>query len=126
MCIRDRLKEEVRVTRSWIGLLVVASFVLGNISVAGRAQSGAGAASGAAPMATSGAVAGVAERRVGHLRHGINLSEWFQAGGDPNGLTKQHFDSAITDEDLALIQAMGFDHVRLCINPCLLYTSRCV
>jgi aryl-phospho-beta-D-glucosidase BglC (GH1 family) len=111
--------KEVGVTRSWIGLLAVASFLcgFGNISVAGRAQRGASAAAGGAPVATSGASAGVAERRAVHLRHGINLSEWFQAGGDPNGLTKQHFDSAITDADLALIQAMGFDHVRLCINP---------
>jgi len=107
------------VTRSWSGLLVVASFVFGfgNIFEAVRAQSGAVAASGAALAPTSGGASGVAQRRASHLRHGINLSEWFQAGGDPNGLTKQHFDSAITDADLALIQAMGFDHVRLCINP---------
>ena len=59
----------------------------------------------------------VAARRAEHLRHGINLSNWFQAGGDPAGLTKPHFDSAITSDDLALIKAMGFDHVRLCINP---------
>jgi len=111
--------KEVRVTRSWIGLLAVASFLCGggNIPVAGRSQSSGVAAPGGGPMATSGASAGVAERRAAHLRHGINLSEWFQAGGDPNGLTKQHFDSAITEADLALIQAMGFDHVRLCINP---------
>jgi hypothetical protein len=81
------------VTRSWIGLLAVASFVFGfgNISVAGRAQSSAVAASGAAQAATSGASAGVAERRAAHLRHGINLSEWFQAGGDPQGTYEAAF-----------------------------------
>ena len=79
-------------TRSWSGLLVVASFVFGfgNIFEAVRAQSGAVAASGAALAPTSGGASGVAQRRASHLRHGINLSEWFQAGGDPNGLTKQH------------------------------------
>ncbi|MFZ3215623.1 MAG: cellulase family glycosylhydrolase [Candidatus Acidiferrales bacterium] len=59
----------------------------------------------------------VAARRAAHLRHGVNLDDWFQAGGDPNGLSKQHYETAISEEDLALIQAMGFDHVRLCINP---------
>ena len=51
----------------------------------------------------------------------INLSNWFQAGGDPAGLTQQHFDTAITDDDLALIKAMGFDHVRIAINPAPLF-----
>jgi len=62
-------------------------------------------------------VSAVAAHRAERLRHGINLSNWFEAGGDPAGLTKPHFDSAITTDDLALIKAMGFDHVRLCINP---------
>ena len=61
--------------------------------------------------------AALAARRAQALRHGINLSNWFQAGGDPAGLTQQHFDTAITDDDLALIKAMGFDHVRVTINP---------
>jgi endoglucanase len=39
------------------------------------------------------------------------------AYGNPKGITKEHFDAAITDQDLALIRAVGFDHVRLCIDP---------
>jgi endoglucanase len=65
--------------------------------------------------------ASVAARRARTLRHGINLSHWFQAGGDPAGLTQQHFDTAVTDADLALVTAMGFDHVRLCVNPAPLF-----
>lgn len=75
--------------------------------------------SGAAASGDGGAA--VAARRAQNLRHGINLSNWFQAGGDPEGLTQQHFDTAITDDDLALIKAMGFDHVRICINPAPLF-----
>jgi len=71
----------------------------------------------AAAQTTTVPASSVATRRAEHLRHGINLSNWFQAGGDPAGLTKPHFDSAITSDDLALIKSMGFDHVRLCINP---------
>jgi aryl-phospho-beta-D-glucosidase BglC (GH1 family) len=61
--------------------------------------------------------AAIAARRAQTLRHGINLSNWFQAGGDPAGLTQQHFETAVTDDDLALVKAMGFDHVRVAINP---------
>jgi len=60
---------------------------------------------------------GVAAGRVAHLRHGINISDWFAQVYDPNGFTKQHFDTAITAHDLDLIQAMGFDHVRLSVDP---------
>ncbi len=75
----------------------------------------------ASAIAQSGDGAAVAARRAQVLRHGINLSNWFQAGGDPAGLTQQHFDTAITDDDLALIKAMGFDHVRIAINPAPLF-----
>jgi aryl-phospho-beta-D-glucosidase BglC (GH1 family) len=74
-----------------------------------------------AAVAQGDSGAAVAARRARTLRHGINLSNWFQAGGDPAGLTQQHFDTAITDDDLALIKAMGFDHVRIAINPAPLF-----
>ena len=80
---------------------------------------GLGAASAQAQSPTGGAA--LAAQRAQHLQHGINLSNWFQAAGDPSGLTQQHIESAITDADLTLIQAMGFDHVRLCINPAPLF-----
>jgi endoglucanase len=57
------------------------------------------------------------EHRLAHLRHGINLSDWFAQLSDPAGYTKEHFETTITAQDLALIHAMDFDHVRLCIDP---------
>ena len=55
--------------------------------------------------------------RLGHLRRGINLSEWFAQVYDPKGYTKEHFETWTTASDIALIKAAGFDHVRLSVNP---------
>jgi endoglucanase len=55
--------------------------------------------------------------RLAHLRHGINLSEWFAQVYDPKGYTKEHFETWMTASDIALIKAAGFDHVRLSVNP---------
>ena len=59
----------------------------------------------------------LAERRAAHLRHGINLSEWFAQVYDQKGYTKEHFETWTTAQDIALIKAMQFDHVRLSVNP---------
>lgn len=80
---------------------------------------GSGAAQKGAPSA-----AGVPAARLAHLRHGINISDWFAQVYDPNGFTKQHFDTAITAHDLDLIQAMGFDHVRLSVDPKPMFHAR--
>ena len=55
-------------------------------------------------------------KRAQHLRHGINLSHWFSQVFDPKGYTKEHFDAYDTAQDIALIKAMGFDHVRFTLN----------
>jgi endoglucanase len=55
--------------------------------------------------------------RLAHLRHGINASEWFAQVYDKRGYTKEHFQAWTTAEDVALMKSMGFDHVRLSINP---------
>src|SRR5437660_457587 len=55
--------------------------------------------------------------RLAHIRHGINLSEWFAQVYDPKGYTKEHFQSWTTAADIALIKSAGFDHVRLSVNP---------
>ena len=55
--------------------------------------------------------------RLAHIRRGINLSEWFAQVWDPKGYTKEHFQTWNTSADIALIKSMGFDHVRLSINP---------
>src|SRR6202171_5884316 len=58
-----------------------------------------------------------AQRRAVHLGHGINLSEWFAQVYDAKGYTKEHFETWNTVQDISLIKAMGFDHVRLSVNP---------
>jgi endoglucanase len=58
----------------------------------------------------------LAFKRAQHLRHGINLSHWFAQVFDPKGYTKEHFDTYDTAQDMALIKAMGFDHVRFTMN----------
>ena len=59
----------------------------------------------------------LAESRAAHLRRGINLSDWFAQVYDPKGYTKEHFESWTTAEDIRLIRSMGFDHVRISVNP---------
>jgi aryl-phospho-beta-D-glucosidase BglC (GH1 family) len=60
---------------------------------------------------------GVPEQRLAHLQHGINLSNWFAQLQDPAAYTKEHFEKSVTPDDIALIRAMGFDHVRLSVDP---------
>ncbi len=59
----------------------------------------------------------VTTARVARLRHGINTSGWFAQVYDKAGYTKEHFQSWTTREDIPLIKSMGFDHVRLSVNP---------
>src|SRR5213082_831786 len=59
----------------------------------------------------------LAQKRGAHLRHGINLSEWFAQVYDQKAYTKEHFETWTTAQDIALIKAMNFDHVRLSVNP---------
>jgi aryl-phospho-beta-D-glucosidase BglC (GH1 family) len=74
------------------------------------AQTSSAASSGSAST-------GVAASRQAHLRHGINLSEWFAQVYDPVGYKKEHFEKWTTATDIALIKSAGFDHVRLSVNP---------
>ena len=52
--------------------------------------------------------------RAQHLKRGINTSGWFGGTGD---YSAARTNSYIDDADLALIAKMGFDHVRLSIDP---------
>ena len=57
-----------------------------------------------------------ATRRAEMLRRGINLSGWFAHGSsDP-----AHLQSEITADDVRRIRRMGFDHVRLPVDPAVL------
>src|SRR5216684_3606498 len=55
--------------------------------------------------------------RLAHIRYGINASEWFAQVYDSKGYTKEHFQNWTTAADIALIKSIGFDHVRLSVNP---------
>jgi endoglucanase len=61
----------------------------------------------------------LATSRLAHLRRGINLSHWFAQSAD---YSKAHLESHTTTEDIALIKSLGFDHVRLTIEPAQLFT----
>ncbi|MBO7531656.1 MAG: cellulase family glycosylhydrolase, partial [Lachnospiraceae bacterium] len=47
------------------------------------------------------------------FRKGINLGGWFSQSDD---LSKDHFDSFITEEDFDIIKGWGLDHVRIPID----------
>ena len=65
-------------------------------------------------MASSAQPAATAWARARHLRHGINASEWFAQSKD---YSPQRLGSYTTLDDIAKIRQMGFDHVRLSIDP---------
>jgi endoglucanase len=69
------------------------------------------AASSAQPMSS------VPASRVARLRHGVNASEWFAQVYDKRGYTKEHFQNWTTAQDIGLMRSMGFDHVRLSVDP---------
>jgi aryl-phospho-beta-D-glucosidase BglC (GH1 family) len=84
------------------------------LSIAGFHSSSLSAQTAATPPAP---VSSPAASRVARLRHGINTSAWFAQVYDQRGYTKEHFQAWTTAEDIALIKSMGFDHVRLSVNP---------
>ena len=49
-----------------------------------------------------------------HLRHGINASEWLAQSRD---YSPQRLRTFTTLDDIATMHSMGFDHVRLSIDP---------
>ena len=57
--------------------------------------------------------------RAKHLRHGVNLSMWYAQDGDLYNATggKEKLATYITPADFKLVHELGFDHVRLSIDP---------
>lgn len=57
--------------------------------------------------------------RAKHLRRGINLSMWYAQDGDLYNATggAEKLASYITPADFKLVHDLGFDHVRLSIDP---------
>lgn len=56
----------------------------------------------------------LAFERAAHLRRGVNLSSWYAEAPD---YTPERLSTYTTPEDFRLIKSLGFDHVRLSINP---------
>lgn len=57
----------------------------------------------------------LATRRAAHLRRGINTSRWFaQSSTD---YTVERLRTFTTLDDIALIRRLGFDHIRLSVDP---------
>ena len=88
--------------------LVLCSIFAANF---GAAQTGRAGADGSAHGES------LAFARSEKLKRGINASEWFAQVYDKPGYTPQHFLAWTTADDIALIKSMGFDHVRLSVNP---------
>src|SRR5882672_2223066 len=105
-----------RVKMSRVALRVTFLLLLGLVVCRGWAQKGHPGGSGsvyAPPLVF---------RRAERLRRGINASEWFAQVYDKRGYTPEHFQAWTTAEDIALIKSMGFDHVRLSVNPQPMFT----
>ena len=78
---------------------------------------------GVATGSSTQPLSSVPASRLARLRHGINASAWFAQVYDKRGYTKEHFQTWTTAEDIALIKSLGFDHVRLSVNPLAMMTS---
>jgi endoglucanase len=101
--------ELVRVNRVrvWRAILLSPIFVAA-CAVAQTDHPGGGGSVDRSPLAFA---------RSERLKRGINASEWFAQVYDKRGYTQQHFQTWMTADDIALIKSMGFDHVRLSVNP---------
>lgn len=53
--------------------------------------------------------------RARHLSHGINVSHWFSQNA--SDYSAHHTETETTPDDIALMARLGFDHVRLSIDP---------
>src|SRR5262249_14337595 len=51
------------------------------------------------------------------LQRGLNLSHWFAQVRTPQGFSREHLITHTTAADVALIRRLGFDHVRLSVDP---------
>jgi aryl-phospho-beta-D-glucosidase BglC (GH1 family) len=56
----------------------------------------------------------IAFQRARNLQRGINTSMWFAQSGN---YSVEHLETFTTPQDIALIHSMGFDHIRLSVDP---------
>lgn len=69
---------------------------------------------------TSSQAVELGKARAARLRRGINLSHWFSQSAS---YSKAHLQTHTTVADITLIKRMGFDHVRLPLEPAPLFTE---
>jgi endoglucanase len=93
--------------------LLIAAATLG---AAGAQQANSSSLNSSTPLAVQLPAAhdDLAFARAAHLRRGINLSMWYAQSSD---YSAQALASNTTAADFKLIHELGFDHVRLSINP---------
>jgi len=105
--------------KRWISLLIIAVTIsiLAPVSTAMSAKSPDDKVDAAKNPSVQSQVPA---SRLARLRHGINLSHWFAQSAD---YSKAHLESHTTAEDLALIRSIGFDHVRLTLDPAPLFNG---
>jgi endoglucanase len=81
------------------------------------------AAVGLVMLATAGvaqAQKSVAFERAEHLRRGVNLGSFYAQTRD---ISQARIDAYMSEADMQALKAMGFDHVRLSINPAFLIAN---
>src|SRR6266852_5566605 len=98
-----------------LSIIAVTTSILAPVSTAVRATS---ADDRVTPTEHSSVQSEVPASRLARLRHGINLSHWFAQSSD---YSRAHLESHTTAEDIALIRRIGFDHVRLTLEPAPLF-----
>jgi endoglucanase len=74
-------------------------------------------------LAQASPLASVPASRLAQLRRGINTSHWFSQVYDSKGYSREHLQTWVTADDIALIKSAGFDYVRLSVNPQPLFTA---
>jgi aryl-phospho-beta-D-glucosidase BglC (GH1 family) len=62
----------------------------------------------------------LSKARAARIQRGINLSHWFSQAAS---YSKTHLETHTTAADITLIKRMGFDHVRLPLEPAPLFTE---
>src|SRR5258706_1083556 len=105
--------------KRWIFLLIIAVTIsiLAPVSTAVMARSPDGKVDAAEYLSVQSEVRA---SRLARLRHGINLSHWFAQSAD---YSRAHLESHTTVGDIALIRKIGFDHVRLTLEPAPLFNG---
>ena len=56
-------------------------------------------------------------RKFEHYLHGVNLGGWLSQNSDTS---KKHYETFITEKDIAYIASLGLDHVRVPVDYILL------